>query len=739
MVQFDNQSRQAKVKVVFYGPALGGKTTCLQHIHRTLDPERRTRLYSLNTASDRTLFFDLMSLDIAKIRGFRLTIQLYTVPGQVQYNATRRAVLGGADGVVFVADSQVDQRSANEDSLANLRANLEANGLDPLAIPLVLLYNKRDLSPLLPVADLDRFLNRREAPTFQSVATTGAGVMEGFSAICELTLVAVGDRLGLGGNPQMLERLKEQTRLVLRPYVSPQDGKDAREDPGDTTAVVRQQRVPEPDQPLSGDALVEEAVRANVAMTDLSAHLDSARRQLARKVDVLRAITELGRRLGSQTEPTDVLKVLVQFAVRHLQAQAAAVAVLPSSGVMQEAVAHGLREDPLLRANDEVGESLSIGLANARRPTLVARTVEGEEQSFQLTVVESAGFGSAVAVPLQARDQTLGLLTCYRARDRVPFDQDDLVLAELLGGIAAMGFATALAWRRLEDLNRDLEAQVESRTVELRQSFERERRLNQQLGDTSRLLEVAYGELAELDRLKGEIITRVTHELLTPASSLLTAAKVLERLRDGPPEKTVQLLGIVHTEAAKLVEAVQSVLQVSVLTQPGAPVEMRGTDVAELVRRATAPLRDLAQERGVRLSMLAPGALDHLHCHPDMLEAALRAVVKNGVEFSHEGGEVRVEVRRVGRDGKPWLQLKVTDTGLGIPEQELPHVFDALWQGANVLTGPPHGVGLGLAIAKGVVDRHGGTLTLTSEIAQGTEVTIEVPHRSSAEPTSRGG
>ena len=136
MVQFDNQYRKIKIKIVYYGPALGGKTTCLQHIHRVTDPQRRTKLYSLNTASDRTLFFDLLSLNLGRIRGYRLAMQLYTVPGQVQYNATRRAVLSGADGVVFVADSQTDQRAANRQSLENLWENLAANGLfDPSSQP----------------------------------------------------------------------------------------------------------------------------------------------------------------------------------------------------------------------------------------------------------------------------------------------------------------------------------------------------------------------------------------------------------------------------------------------------------------------------------------------------------------------------------------------------------------------------------------------------------------------------
>ena len=191
MVQFDNRQWQAKLKIVYYGPAVGGKTTCLQAIHRATDPERRTKLYSLNTASDRTLFFDLMSLKLGRIRGYELLIQLFTVPGQVQYQATRKAVLGGADGVVFVADSQVDRVKDNVESLRDLVANLRSHGMDPETIPLVYQYNKQDLDPLIPNEDLEMMLNPRKRPAFPTVATTGQGVLEGFAEICHTTVMSV--------------------------------------------------------------------------------------------------------------------------------------------------------------------------------------------------------------------------------------------------------------------------------------------------------------------------------------------------------------------------------------------------------------------------------------------------------------------------------------------------------------------------------------------------------------------
>ncbi len=189
MVQFDNQYRQIKIKIVYYGPAVGGKTTCLQHIHRVTDPQRRTKLYSLNTASDRTLFFDLLSLNLGRIRGFRLTLQLYTVPGQVQYNATRRTVLSGADGVVFVADSHVDQKEANLESLNNLWQNMSAIGLDRRTLPVVLQYNKRDLENIQTIEEMNAALNTEERPSYPTIATTGKGVLDAFATIGERTLV----------------------------------------------------------------------------------------------------------------------------------------------------------------------------------------------------------------------------------------------------------------------------------------------------------------------------------------------------------------------------------------------------------------------------------------------------------------------------------------------------------------------------------------------------------------------
>ena len=183
MVLFNYGSKEITAKVVFYGPGLGGKTTNLQYIHEKMNPETRGKLLSLATESDRTLFFDFLPVNLGEIRGFTVRFQLYTVPGQVYYNATRRLVLKGADAVVFVADSQNEMMEKNIESLENMKENLIANGLDPATIPLVIQYNKRDLPNIMEVEELNRRLNYRNVSYNSAIAVTGEGVLETFKLI----------------------------------------------------------------------------------------------------------------------------------------------------------------------------------------------------------------------------------------------------------------------------------------------------------------------------------------------------------------------------------------------------------------------------------------------------------------------------------------------------------------------------------------------------------------------------
>lgn len=181
-------AREINCKLVYYGPGLCGKTTNLQQIYARVDPATKGKLISLATESERTLFFDFLPLDLGSIRGFKTRFHLYTVPGQVFYDASRKLILKGADGVVFVADSQVERMEANIESLENLEENLVEQGHTLTTLPHIIQYNKRDLPNTVPVVDLQSTLNEHNAPWFEASAAKGIGVFETLKGAAKLIL-----------------------------------------------------------------------------------------------------------------------------------------------------------------------------------------------------------------------------------------------------------------------------------------------------------------------------------------------------------------------------------------------------------------------------------------------------------------------------------------------------------------------------------------------------------------------
>ena len=182
-------SREINCKIVYYGPGLCGKTTNLQLVYQKTAPEAKGKMISLATETERTLFFDFLPLALGEIRGFKTRFHLYTVPGQVFYDASRKLILKGVDGVVFVADSQEERLDANIESMENLKDNLEEQGYQLEKLPFVIQYNKRDLPNVTTVDELRNLLNPDSVPDFEACATTGEGVFETLKAVAKLILV----------------------------------------------------------------------------------------------------------------------------------------------------------------------------------------------------------------------------------------------------------------------------------------------------------------------------------------------------------------------------------------------------------------------------------------------------------------------------------------------------------------------------------------------------------------------
>lgn len=209
MAVFNHLRKEIDAKIVYYGPGISGKTTNLQFIHQNLKPEQRGKMVSLATEEERTLFFDFLPIELESVRGFRTRFHLYTVPGQIYYGATRRAVLSGADGVIFVADSQTERMEDNLMSLKDLEENLRYYGKRIETIPLVIQYNKRDLPNISSVEELNQKINRWQAPYFESVAIIGQGVFKTLTMACRLVLKAIEEGV-------------ETRRAARRPEIIPE-------------------------------------------------------------------------------------------------------------------------------------------------------------------------------------------------------------------------------------------------------------------------------------------------------------------------------------------------------------------------------------------------------------------------------------------------------------------------------------------------------------------------------------
>lgn len=203
MAQFNLNQKEITLKIVYYGPALSGKTTNLQMVHQFLDPQSRGRLMNLETADDRTLFFDLLPVFFRSDTGFKIKIKLYTVPGQVMHVATRRILLAGVDGIIFVADAQIAETRANSEAWHGMQENLRVNGLEPDKIPIIIQFNKTDLPNTRTDAELEMMRKSSKEPIFKAVAVRGTGVLESLYALMRLVYRSLqqqhrwGDQLGL--------------------------------------------------------------------------------------------------------------------------------------------------------------------------------------------------------------------------------------------------------------------------------------------------------------------------------------------------------------------------------------------------------------------------------------------------------------------------------------------------------------------------------------------------------------
>ncbi len=458
MVEINHKERFLRVKILYYGPAAGGKTTSLQMLHRHARADRRQELVSVNTAQDRTILFDLLPLSTPAFRSYELRFQVVAVPGQKFYGATRKMLLKNADSIVFVANSATDRWQENLQSMKEMTEYLLDHGIEPSSIPMVFQYNKRDLPDTTDHKIMERGLNARGAPSFESVATEGRGVLESFGAILERTMTELATRYKIGENMGDARSAKDwSTRTMLEVFgTTLEQLQRAKEPPyppaGPAPTRVFRVKAPQlsPAAPMesgfpnqappvhslpqgaiqldtkSANAMVESYAEAASSLADHISELKEQTQLESRKVETYRAVADVAKKLFKATpdETPVLLEGLVGSLAQSLRCGQASLSLIRPDGNFEQVVGLGLPVDPLEGARTPGGRPLGQALVDGQKPMLQLRGQAGALED----AMDRAGLDcvAVLALPMLTPVHAIGLLTFYLPQEAPAPNQETI-------------------------------------------------------------------------------------------------------------------------------------------------------------------------------------------------------------------------------------------------------------------------------------------------------------------------
>jgi signal transduction histidine kinase/signal recognition particle receptor subunit beta len=697
VAQWNRTDRMLYAKLVYYGPALGGKTTNLRVLHHVTDPNERERLVSVNTADDRTLFFDLLPFDLGSVLGYKVALKLYTVPGQVRYDATRRVVLAGADAVVFVADSDPSRERDNRQAWDNLLKSMHATRLDPAAVPILVQFNKRDLPGAVSKEAMESWFGLAPGLGVPAIACEGTGVLETFLAASRLML----ERLVAIAEPQTRRTLNAgdlaaQLHASFAPYAA------RRVETGGAGAASQAGSAP---IVLESADLLENAVASSVALGTQLADAHGRASRLSREAESLRSLSDALRSTGASFERDAVLDAALSAVVATLGAAGAAFGTSDACGRVRLERSAGRNLEPI--AQDEGVASLLARMFMAPGPSVA--------DDLELEVPEAAGVTSGLralaVIPVEPQERA-SLVVAMPAPEGAFADVDVRFLATLAGHLA-IGLEKVRIYEELRAHRDRLEEVVSARTRSLRK---------------------AYDELKSVDAMKDRFLANVSHEMRSPLTVIISAATFLRDYGGDPSERAEMAAGILSASQA-LDGLVDGLLRVARL-DAGEEDSLEDVAPADIVAEALSVAGALGKARVVLDPGLAP-----FPAVPSRLARALANLLDNAQKFGSaaEPFELHVSPCLLGRPGGAvaGVAFAVLDRGPGLAEGDAERAFAPFEQGGDPLTGKPAGVGLGLYEARAIARRHGGTVVYRPRPGGGSEFRVSIPAEAAVSPIAK--
>ena len=633
MVDISHRERVVRVKIVYYGPAAGGKTTNLLVLHRRADPKRRGEMVSVNSTQDRTILLDLLPVKTPAFRGYDLRFQVLAVPGQRMYAASRRLLLNGADALVFVANSAADRWEETLESLREMNQNLISHGIDPSSIPVAFQYNKRDLPETTPFEAMDRTLNARRSDSVPAVAIREEGVIETFGAILHRTMTDLTTRYKIGEELKGARSVKDWTdesmRLIFGWQAAPEKPGEEEEPPrtavrvpvatasqttsnsATTPAATPPSAATSSSDPQAAESLVESYAEAAANLTTALEDLRDEREEIRKRLEELSAPIDAAEKLLSGESAELVFQTVLERVGAGLGANMGSLSLIRPDGELETVALMQLDFEPLFKCKDEFGESIARSLMDEGEPTI---HISGESSPVAEALDLSSGmFTAMVAIPVKTHVRTLGLLCLYLPQE-APAPNETAVphLARFAQGLAlALEVASgAIASDRLERMERA----------------------------------TTMGQLAE----------QALMEIGIPVDRLFMVLGDIRRRADTPQWLLNELVGI-GTDFAYTKQLREGLLAFMAGKLP----HQATTSIDELMTRLGHDLAESLDRAGIKLKLERQSDARTVRADGFLLRCALLALIEHSRNYlaGHQGGEIKIS----GELAEAKIRITVTD------------------------------------------------------------------------------
>ncbi len=714
MVQISFSKREILVKIVYYGMGLCGKTTSLQYLHSVMDPGNTTKLFSVKTDEDRTLFFDFLPITISTFNNFKIKLKIYTVPGQVKYSATRKAVLAGVDGVVFVVDSRENLIKDNKESFEDLKKNLKHYGLSREEIPLVLQYNKRDLDDLEAIQELNRVFNPAGHRAFYpSIAIRGDGLVDAFLEISKLVMESIVAKHKLPVGDDIVDTFLLSLRAPMKENESrlleAASSEISRDE--DTLSInLGAESETEAD-------LLQQAVTSNIEMADLYDELEELKRSLELRVKELITANQISSTVVAELDADRVIQIASDAFQRHGEFGVSMLLDPGPEEPLRETLHTNLKEDPL---NNIILESgLPAARAIIQRNRVVLINQHKNSAIFTKVQGEIPEVRCVICIPLAAKRKSLGILNLY-SFDREEFPKDTLSFYHLIANNIAIALENARLYKVVSHLNQVLKEKVEEINRYNEQLEDMVRKRTRELRESNLQLEKSLQELQTLDNLKDDFMGLMSHELKTPLTSIISYSQsMLEGMVEEEEERN-HFLGVIHEESTHLNQIIERVIDTVNFENDRAYIHTEPTPIDSLIQQTLEKMKPEADAKQLFYDVNLKKAL--VSTDTMRAEQVLTYVLDNAIQHSPEGGTIAVQTTSSGDT----VTVSIEDQGPGVAENAVDIIFDRF----KLMEGLEHhgrGLRLSLHLARKIMETLNGRISIANPGEKGARFTIEFP------------